>query len=463
MRLTVSSKIKRRTFLKWTITSLCLLVVAASGFLAVRGYPVPTKPRQEKEGAEWDTGPVVQVVRPQPGGMDRTTTQPGSAIAFESVQLYAAVSGYLKTLNVDIGSKVKKGEVLAVIEVPELLKQLQRQKAGVDQMNAKVLQMRASKTVAEAQLGAAKAKVKQAIANAKSAKAWVSFREKQLQRMQDLFASRSVEERLVDEAKEHYETAVESFNAAEETITGSKANQDASAARIILAAADIEAALAEVKVAEAELEKTQELVNYATISAPFDGVITKRTVFPGDFIRAATGGMSGPPLLTADRTDKLRVVVDVPDRDAPYADVGDEATIEVDALPGLLFKAPVARISEAEDPQTRMMRVEIDLPNSAGKLRHGMYGRVTIVLEKAINVFALPPSCVIHKTDKGKGEVFVVRDNKAILTPVILVGENEVNVGVRGLSASDDVILNPPPTLSNGARVTVGRKKQTSH
>lgn len=172
---------------------------------------------------------------------------------------------------------------------------------------------------------------------------------------------------------------------------------------------------------------------------------------PGDFIRAASAGTPAPPLLTVDRIDKLRVVMDVPDRDAPYADVGDEATVEVDALPGQLFKAPVARIADSLDTQTRMMRVEIDLPNSAGKLRHGMYGRVTIILEKAVNVFALPPSCVVHKSGNGKGEVFVVRDQRAILTPVVLVGQNEVNLGVRGLGANDDVILNPPHLVGRRA------------
>jgi HlyD family secretion protein len=463
MRSAVSTAGKYFSLQTWSLGGLVVAaILIGGGYFVVHGISSPGDSLEASDSTEPESGVRVEVTKPQPGGMDRTTTQPGSVVAFESVQLYSAVSGYLKTLNVDIGSKVKKGDVLAVIEVPELLKQLQRNKAGVDQANARVAQMRALKTVAEAQLHAATAKVKQARAAAKSAQAWVSFRDKQLHRMQDLFATKSIEERLVDEAKDHYETAIEALNAAEETIAASRANEAATAAKIIQAGADIDEAVAEVKVAEAEMEKTQEMLKYATITAPFTGVITKRTVFPGDFIRAATGGTSYAPLLTIDRTDKLRVVVEIPDRDAPYADVSDEATVEVDALPGQTFKAPIARIADAEDPQTRMMRIEIDLPNTTGKLRHGMYGRVTIILEKAVNVLALPPSCVINKTENGKGQVYVVRNNRAMLTPVTIVGENEVHIGVRGLSADDQVVLNPQPGLVSGTTVTIaGQQKKT--
>jgi RND family efflux transporter MFP subunit len=426
-----------------------ILALLAAGGCTHSGGGV-TEDGEEKPEA----GVHVEVVKPQPGGMDRVTTQPGSIQAFETVPLYAAVSGYLKRLYVDIGSKVKKDDVLAVIEVPELLKQLQRNRAGVEQAAAKVEQMKAEKTVAESQLNAAKAKVNQSIAADKAAKAWVDYREKQLRRQEYLFSRQAVEEKLVDEAKDHYETAVESKNAAEETIAASKANELAAAARIVQASANIDAALAEVKVAQAEAEKTEEMVKYATILAPFDGVISKRTVNERDLIRAATAGPATPPLLTVDRTDKFRVIVEIPDKDVPYADVGDEASIEIDSLPDQLFKASIARVADAEDPQTRMMRVEIDLLNTSGKLRHGMYGRATIVLEKAVNVFALPPTCVISRTDKGKGQVYVVRNNRAVLTPVTVVGENEVAIGVRGLNPNDQVIVNPQPGLVNGTPVT---------
>ena len=144
--------------------------------------------------------------------------------------------------------------------------------------------------------------------------------------------------------------------AAEETVTACEARVEAVSAKIIQAAADIDEAEANVLVAKADVEKTQETLEFPIIKAPFDGVITRRTVFPGNFIRAANGGTLPVPLLTIDRTDKMRVVVQIPDRDAPFADPGDEAIVEIVTLPGQKFEAPIARVAGSEDSLTRMMR-----------------------------------------------------------------------------------------------------------
>ena len=165
------------------------------------------------------------------------------------------------------------------------------------------------------------------------------------------------------------------------------------------------------------------------------------------------------PMLTIDRTDKMRVVVQIPDRDAPFADPGDEAIIEIVTLPGQKFKAPIARIADSEDAQTRMMRIEIDLPNPTGKLRQGMYGYVTITLEKSANVLALPSACIVNKKDKNKAQVCVVRGGRAYLTSVEIVGENETDIGVVGLKSTDQVIVNPG-NLPDGAAVTIAAQKK---
>jgi len=397
---------------------------------------------------------AVKVVFPRPGAMDRTTTQPCSVLAFGSVEIQAEVSGYLKTLNVDIGSRVKKGDVLAEIEVPELVKQLQHHKAVVKQAIAKVAQMKARKVAATAELNAAKASVKQAKAAAKSAEATLRYRQQQFDRLSALAASRTIEDRLKDESQERFDAAAEAERAAEETIVACEARVEVVSAKIIQAGADIDEALANVEVAEAEVEKTQALLDFATIKAPFDGVITRRNVFYGNFIRAADAGSMPVPMLTIDQTDKMRVVVQVPDRDAPFADPGDEATIEIVTLPGQKFKAPIARVAGSADAQTRMMRVEIDLLNPAGKLWQGMYGYATITLEKSANLLALPPSCIVNKKGKEKGEVYVVRGGRAYLTPVTIMADNGVDVGVTGLKATDQVVINPSG-LADAAVVTI--------
>jgi HlyD family secretion protein len=330
----------------------------------------------------------------------------------------------------------------------------------VEQSKAKVNQMKAREVAVKADLNAALASVKQAKAAVESAKATLRYREQQYKRMSELAANRTIEDRVKDESQERFEAAAESERSAEETIVACEARVEAVKAKIVQAAADIEEALANVNVATADMEKTQALVDFATIKAPFNGVITKRTVFPGDFVRAATGGSSPVPLLTIHETDKMRVVVLIPDRDAPFADPGDEAVTEIVTMPGQKFMAPIARIADSEDAQTRMMRVEIDLPNPEGKLRQGMYGYTTITLEKSANVLALPAACIVNKKD-NKGQVYVVRGGRAYLTQVSIIGENGADVGVVGLKETDQVVVSPG-NLPDAAPVTVSAQQHAS-
>src|SRR5262249_6417768 len=149
----------------------------------------------------------------------------------------------------------------------------------------------------------------------------------QLSRMQDLFALKSIDERLVDESQERFEASMESVRSAHAAVATANAQVAATDAKIEQARADILEAEAQVEIAKADVEKSQVLVRFATITSPYDGIITQRSLFPGDFVRAATGGSAHVPLLTVERTDRMRVIVQIPDRDVPYADVGDPATV----------------------------------------------------------------------------------------------------------------------------------------
>src|SRR5262249_14928911 len=151
-------------------------------------------------------------------------------------------------------------------------------------------------------------------------------------------------------------------------------------ARVKKAEADLTEAKANVAVAEAKLDKANVLVGYTTITSPYDGVITNRRFFEGDFIRSAAEGGS-VPLLTVAAIDKVRVITQVPDSAVPYTDVGDNAEVTVDALPNEVFKGKVSRFSSSEDPSSRTMHTEIDLPNAKEKLRPGMYGIAKIILD----------------------------------------------------------------------------------
>jgi HlyD family secretion protein len=409
---------------------------------------------EEQEPEQHDTKVQVKVVHPKKGATERLATQPGSIQAYESVRLFAKVPGFLKQQNVDIGDRVKKGAVLAVIDVPELEAQLKRNKAAVKQAGSRVDQMEARVASAKADLIAAKAAVTRAEATAKSAAAWVRYRQLQLRRMEALVLSKSIEQKLEDEAKEHYEASKETELAAKETITANKAKVDASQAKISQAKADVEEAKAEVEVAQAELERVQVQIAFATIPAPFDGVIAQRNFFPGDYIRSANEGGNNEPLLMVHKTDMMRVVVQIPDRDVPFTDPGDSAEVHIDALPGRVLQAKVSRIANFEDPQTRLMRVELDLPNPTGKICHGMYGQVTIVLDQEKELLSIPSSCLVGKHDAGKGTVYVVRDGHAHEVSVRLGTDDGLRVVVLGgLDPNDEVIVQPGNRLSDGVQV----------
>jgi RND family efflux transporter MFP subunit len=161
-------------------------------------------------------------------------------------------------------------------------------------------------------------------------------------------------------------------------------------------------------------------------------------------------------LLTLARTDKVRVIVQVPDRDVPYANSGDPAKVVMDALGGKVFRGVISRTQGAEDPVTRTMRVEIDLDNPNGELTPGMFGRVDIILQKTSSALTIPSGCLVGPAREGRGAVYVVKADRAVLVPVRIGIENGVNAEVvTGLSPGDLVVRRHRGTLTNGAAVEI--------
>jgi RND family efflux transporter MFP subunit len=175
----------------------------------------------------------------------------------------------------------------------------------------------------------------------------------------------------------------------------------------------------------------------------------------GDFIRDAE--QSGTrPLLIVQRTDRLRVVTQVPDLDAHRAVNGRLAAVEIDAIPGESFHGAISLTGASENPQGHTMRVEVDLPNPSGRLRPGMHGRVTINLHTDGNAVVLPVSSLVGTEKDGKSSVFVVRDGKARLVPVKLGSNDGIHVEILdGLAPFDDVVCGSNRTLTDGVAVSV--------
>jgi len=395
----------------------------------------------------------VSVVKPVKGGIARTTTQPGTMEAFDFADLFAKVSGYVKVQTVDIGDKVAVGDVLVEIDAPEFVEALREAEAAQAQAEAQVIQMQARVDTAKAEFDAAESNIELVEADLGKAESYLKFREKQYQRISDLFKLKSIDERLVDEKFEQRDAAQAAENSAKAAIVSAKSQALAAKARIASAEADVIDAQAKVRLAKSRVSRAQVFVNYTRIVSPYNGVITRRSFHVGDFIRAADQGGS-EPLLTVARTDLMRVIVQVPEREIAYTNVGDSASVELDGIAGAKFNGAVSRIAQSEDRVSRSMRTEIDLKNDSNKLRDGMFGRVTIVLQEAPKGLTVPASSVIADRKSKTDSVFVVRDGKLRLLHVEVGQDDGIRAEIiSGLSANDRVVARPGNDLSDGMAV----------
>jgi HlyD family secretion protein len=448
---------------KWVRIVLVVLGLVAAGsggaYLLASGRGQDAKHAERKRGAGGEEShfgePTVQVITPERGGMQRTTNQPGTVRAFEYAQLFAKVSGFVKTLNVDRGSRVKKGELLAEIYDPERDVAVEQAEAALEHATAAVAQAESSISSAQASVLAAKAEQNEAKAVLEQRKSERDYRKKQYIRINELVRNGDVEERLADEEHDNYLSAEGAVHSADAGIETAAAKLAEANAKVEQARADLKAAHAGVKVSKANLDLAKVFVQYTKILSPYDGVVIFRgeSVHPGTFIRSAAEGTSAP-LLTVARDDKMRTIVLVPDRDVPYCKVGDPATVQLDALEGRVFKSKVSRIAESEDLNDRTMRVEIDIDNADHALRDGMFGRAEIVLEKLIKSLTIPSSCLVQRDGKGVGAVLVVRDGELKRVPIRVGLDNGLRVEVTsGLNENDQIVLQPDASIVDGTKV----------
>jgi RND family efflux transporter MFP subunit len=443
------------------LTAMAILfgsAVVGGAFLIASGKEHPGTAQAKGHAGSSSQQPRVQVVKPQRGGMERTTSQPGTIRAFEYAELYAKVSGFVKKLNVDRGSVVKKGQVLLEIYDPERDVAVLQAESSLEHSKAVVEQARSSILTAEAAVLAALANQKTAAATRDEKVAQRDYRKKEYDRTSDLVARKAVEERLKDEQLAEYHAAQAAVDSAEAGIETAAAQLAEAKAKVEKAKADLKAAQAQVLIAEANLKMARVFVQYTRIESPYDGVVISRgeSVHPGSFVRAADVGGGSQPLLTVAMTAKMRTIVPVPDRDSPYCHVGDPATVTLDALAGRVFHGQVDLTSESENISDRLMRVEINLPNPDGVLRDGMFGRADILLEKNIKNLTVPSSCLIDRNGKGEGAVLAVKDGKIHRVNVHVGMDTGLRAEITdGIAEDDLIIVQPDASLPEGTSVQV--------
>lgn len=403
----------------------------------------------------------VEVVRPQMGGVERTVTRPASIHSFDYAVLYAQASGYLTKQVVDIGDVVKKGQLLAEIDAPELWANVEKARADLAKARANVGVMQARLEVSEAQVKEARSQVEQAKTGVQRYTALVTLRKAQYRRIYRLWKLNSIQEELVDEAKQAQEAAEAQVVDARQAVITAQSHVQSTEATVKQAGADLTDAQAKVKVAQAMLKRAQALAEFTRIKSPYGGVITMRAYQLGDFIRNATEGET-QPMLTVARTDLMRVITYLPDPDVPFARRGRKARLVVDSLPDHPFEGVLARTAASEDYNTRTMRVEMDVPNPKDKdhpnglLKNGMYGEMTVYLGRTRRGVSIPSAALVGPEKDGMRAVYVVRDGKAEHVEVRLGLDDGIRVeALSGLKESDLVVVRHGPGLRPGRPVRV--------
>jgi multidrug efflux pump subunit AcrA (membrane-fusion protein) len=302
---------------------------------------------------------------------------PGRIEAFEQARLDARVPGFVQKVHADIGDRVRKGQVLAELAVPELEQEHRQKQALVAQAEAEVVQARGALQVAEAALALAQAEAAGAQAGVKHAQALRARAKARFERLGK--ASEVLDRQALDEARSQLEVAEAAVGGAEAKVRAAGAAREESAARRDKAQADLKVAEARLEVARADRTRLEILLQYAQVRAPFDGLVTRRGAATGDFAGLARNDGENP-LFVVMRVDAVRVAFDVPESAALRVGVGDRVMIRVGAL-GKDLAAKVTRTTWVLDPRTRTLRTESDLPNADGKLLPGMSATVSLTLE----------------------------------------------------------------------------------
>ncbi len=318
---------------------------------------------------------------------------------------------------------------------------------------------------ANADVKVAQFQVEQSESDVDKGQAMLVLRKIQYKRFKGLVEAKSIQRELLDEKEESRNAAEATLFAARKAVLTAKANVSAAQASVEQAKADVADAEAAISVAKAELDRAEVYSKYTQILSPYSGVVTKRNFHNGDFIRdASQNGVD--PMLAVARTDKMRIIIYVPDQAVPYLHAGDTVKLDIDALPDDDFHGKIARIAYAESYDSRTMRAEMDTENDRDLLRDGMYGHMTIHLgrEKGVRV---PSICLSGKEEGEERSVYVVRDDKVHEVKVRIGIDDGIEATIReGLETSDQVVVERPKGLKDGAKVEVtgeGMQKAPVH
>ena len=340
--------------------------------------------------------PKVRVATVEAASGELVVSLPATTSAFAAANILARASGYIATRSVDIGDRVKVGDLLATIVAPELDHQISQAEATLAQLEAAATQARANQKLAS-----------------------VTWRR---------------DEPLVKEGwipKQQGTVDVQTLRANEAAVSVAQAN---------------------VVSQQAALQVLQQQKAYQSVVAPFDGVITQRNIDIGSLVQA--DAVNSTFMFTILQSNVIRTQVYVPQDAATGVAPGIDAVIRVPELPDHPFPGKVTRIADALQPGTRTLLVEIDIPNPDGALSPGIYATAELHIPRKT------PSCHgssgRHHLQHDGVQVAVVEDGVARLRKITIARDRGTEVEVRdGIKAGDRVILNPAVQIADGDRVEI--------
>ena len=330
--------------------------------------------------------------------LNTTVSLPAQLLPYETVDVYPRVTGFIETIRVDRGSRVRKGDLLVRLSAPELVAQRAQAEAGL--------------RTAESQLVSVQAK---------------------------LASDQGTYLHLASAAKTPGVVAENDLLVA---------NQTAAADKGAVAAAE-----SNVKAARETLRSISQMESYLAIDAPFNGVVTTRNLHPGALVGPTSGQAGAMPILQLVDSDRLRLVVPVPEAEVGEMKNGQAVAYSVPAYPAQAFHAPIARISHDVDTRTRTMPVELDVHNTNGRLSPGSFATVMWPVRRTYATLFVPLTAVT--SDQQHTFVIRVRDGKAewvtVQTGQAVNGITEV---FGDLHAGDQVVKTASDSIRNGQEVT---------
>ena len=432
----------------------CVLMTGCTKTPSGKRVVSPTQPTTSNSRVEVVTAVQKDVVH--------TTSQPATVHPFFQADIISKVSGYIEDVFVDIGDAVKAGDPLCQLSVPEMEKQREQINAKQQRLLAELKRAEAAVTVAIARIRSSEAEAEEAASNIQQVEARLVANKAELKRVVGLVERKAVTIANLDEAQASNDVSEAAKISAEAALRSAQAKKE-------IAVAEREAAEAEVATAQArhaesikEGEELDAMLQYTTLRAPFDGVVTSRSVDPGDFVTGISQahGLLRRPLFHVDQQSRLRVRVAIPERDASEVDAGDPVVLRLDAFPKAPIDAVVTRAAQRLDPSTRTMLAEIEVDNTEGRLLPGMFGCATIIATTSKDAIVLPASAL--RTDaEGNPYVFLLDEEKRIVKKQIVVGADdghEIEV-VTGLAGTERVVDAFVGSIEEGQIVEVVRSE----